>query len=100
MFNILFDKEELRKCGLSIMQSDVRVRIMYDTKQYVICLLFRSLKDYKRSEKNTLLEALKCETQNLCKILKICVPFGVAYHHSGNIINIIDLQVSNIGILL
>lgn len=42
------------------------------------------MKDYKKAEKSALLEALKNETQSLCRILKISVQFGVAYHHSGS----------------
>jgi len=35
-------------------------------------------------EKKTLLKALWTECDaNMCKVQRVCIPFGIAYHHSG-----------------
>lgn len=46
---------------------------------------FRSkIKEYKKEEKEQLKKALKEESENsLCRVLRVSIQFGVAYHHSG-----------------
>ncbi|XP_030762470.1 helicase POLQ-like [Sitophilus oryzae] len=50
----------------------------------LLCKLARpDLKNHRKVEKDQLLQALKSEAGELCDILKLSVPFGFAYHHSG-----------------
>nr|XP_023023772.1 helicase POLQ-like [Leptinotarsa decemlineata] len=50
----------------------------------LLCKLCKpSLKNYKKSEKEQLLHALKDECGELCNILELSVQYGIAYHHSG-----------------
>ncbi|CAH1114212.1 unnamed protein product [Psylliodes chrysocephalus] len=41
------------------------------------------LKNYKNTEKEQLLHALKDESGKLCDILNNSIKYGIAYHHSG-----------------
>ncbi|CAG9764616.1 unnamed protein product [Ceutorhynchus assimilis] len=51
---------------------------------HLLCKLTQPhLKEYKKDDKIQLLEALKGEAGELCRTLKVSVPFGIAYHHSG-----------------
>ncbi|XP_064600085.1 helicase POLQ-like isoform X2 [Liolophura sinensis] len=44
----------------------------------------RSLAEHKRAERKVLLRELHDEGNgNICPVLRYCVQFGVAYHHSG-----------------
>ncbi|KOC69610.1 Helicase POLQ-like [Habropoda laboriosa] len=45
-------------------------------------VLFKSLENYKKDDKQKLINALENE-EGLCPILRKTIIFGVAYHHSG-----------------
>ncbi|XP_050312719.1 helicase POLQ-like isoform X2 [Anthonomus grandis grandis] len=51
---------------------------------HLLCKLTKPhLREYKKGEKDALMVALGAETGELCHTLKVSVPFGIAYHHSG-----------------
>ncbi|XP_066141464.1 helicase POLQ-like [Euwallacea fornicatus] len=51
---------------------------------HLLCKLTKPhLKLHKKAEKDQLLHALESEAGELCHILRLSVPFGIAYHHSG-----------------
>ncbi|XP_077518660.1 mutagen-sensitive 301 isoform X2 [Amblyomma americanum] len=43
----------------------------------------QSLREHRHEEKASLLETLKTEVGQVCRILRQTLPIGVAYHHSG-----------------
>ena len=51
----------------------------------LICSFMPSaLKNVKKEYREALLAELENDAEgHLCQVLKICIPFGVAYHHSG-----------------
>lgn len=49
-----------------------------------IILIFRTLLEHRSAEKASLLETLTSEFNGrVCPVLRECVRYGVAYHHSG-----------------
>ena len=46
---------------------------------------FRSLKEHCSSARTKLLYQLNIEAAGLCPVLAKTVPWGIAYHHSGNV---------------
>lgn len=89
MFSFLPVEEKLRKRRPSFVASFTKVHFS------LLCFLFfiffnilqiflRSLLEHRTAEKKTLLKALwnECDS-NLCPTQRLCIPFGVAYHHSG-----------------
>lgn len=44
----------------------------------------RSAKSVKEKERKMLIQQLRIEAAGLCPVLSQTVPYGVAYHHSGN----------------
>lgn len=61
------------------------------TKQYcenvailLAGLLPNGLKDFKREEKENLIDGIKADSNGrICPILAKTIPYGIAYHHSG-----------------
>lgn len=62
-------------CPSKMTCNNLALRLQFDR--------FPNTKDYKRQEKEDLIEALKEENDGrLCTTLQQCILFGVAYHHS------------------
>lgn len=51
--------------------------------QLLCKVLYVSIKDHRKEERQQLKQALKDESGSLCEILKVSVEYGVAYHHSA-----------------
>ncbi|XP_018331856.1 helicase POLQ-like [Agrilus planipennis] len=52
---------------------------------HLLCkVVFPTLREHKKKEKEDLITALKNEgNNNICEILNVSIKFGIAYHHSG-----------------
>lgn len=47
-------------------------------------IIIRSAKSINEKERKMLIQQLRIEAAGLCPVLSQTVPYGVAYHHSGN----------------
>lgn len=62
-------------CPSKMTCNNLALRLLFDR--------FPNIKDYKKQEKEDLIEALKEENDGrLCTTLQQCILYGVAYHHS------------------